>query len=342
MAKDKKQPKAKSTIDPKIMQLGLQNYQSAQNVANQPFTPYTGQLTPGIPQATNDAVASAQRLTGFTPQQVTAPVAGAAKARAANVARTPDVTAQTGLAGMDAYMNPYTQQVIDANISDLDRARQIAQVGNAQQSTMGGGAFGGSRLGVQEGETNRGYLNAVANMSANLRNQGFNTSAGLMQSDYDRALAAAQGNQGVAAGRASQVGAQQQQTNLANAGFGQQAGLANQQANLQSQLANQNAGLAGANLNLGATQTLGGLGAQQYGMGLDATQAAYQDWLRGQNLPYLNQQMLNQSLGGLAGLSGTQQYVQPNTPFLNFLGQGVGGLAQGLGFGLMQPKPQLY
>lgn len=72
------------------------------------------------------------------------------------------------------FMNPYTQQVVNTSMADLNRGRQMAlnQIGaDATQA----GAFGGSRHGVAEALTNTGFAQEAAQMAAGLRSQGFNT-----------------------------------------------------------------------------------------------------------------------------------------------------------------------
>jgi hypothetical protein len=132
------------------------------------------------------------------------------------------VVPQTGLGNIGDYMNPYTQNVIDTTLSDMDRARQMTINGNAAAATQSG-AFGGSRLGVADAETNRNFINQAGQMAAQLRNQGFDTASGLLQNDQNRVLQGALANQNADLSVAGQ-----------NAGFGQQAGLFNAQNQTQN------------------------------------------------------------------------------------------------------------
>ena len=93
------------------------------------------------------------------------------------------------------FMNPYTQQVTQNTLADLERQRQM------QMNTMGtqasrAGAFGGSRHGVAEALTNEGFARQGAQAFGNLQQQGFNT-----------ALQAAQNQQQLQMGGAAQTGA---------------------------------------------------------------------------------------------------------------------------------------
>ncbi len=92
------------------------------------------------------------------------------------------------------FMNPYTKQVTQNTLTDLERQRQMqmntlgAQASNAK-------AFGGSRHGVAEALTNEGFARQGAQTFGNLQQQGFNT-----------ALQAAQNQQQMQMGGAAQLG----------------------------------------------------------------------------------------------------------------------------------------
>ena len=66
------------------------------------------------------------------------------------------VPAQLSQQNLAPYMNPYTQEVIDRSLADLERAR-LSATNNLGFSASQAGAFGGSRHGVAEGLTNEGY-----------------------------------------------------------------------------------------------------------------------------------------------------------------------------------------
>ena len=99
------------------------------------------------------------------------------------------------------FMNPYTSEVIDRTGADLMRQAQMQQNQLGAQATQAG-AFGGSRQGVTEGTMLGDYGRAFGDISAQQRQQGFNT-----------ALGAAQQQQGMMSNLASQ-----------GFGFGQQIG----------------------------------------------------------------------------------------------------------------------
>jgi hypothetical protein len=101
-----------------------------------------------------------------------------------------------------AFMNPFTQNVTNRAIGDIGAAQNLAMQNLGAQASRAG-AFGGSRHGVAEGATNSAFIKQMADTSANMNMQGFNT-----------ALGAAQNQQGMNLAAGGQFG------NLANMGFG--------------------------------------------------------------------------------------------------------------------------
>jgi len=74
------------------------------------------------------------------------------------------------------FQDPYTSQVVDQTIQDLDRARRITNndiSGNAARV----GAFGGSREALMRTENNRNFADRTAAAVGQLRSQGFQQAA---------------------------------------------------------------------------------------------------------------------------------------------------------------------
>jgi hypothetical protein len=144
-----------------------------------------------------------------------------------------DITAgQFSQTNLTPYQNQYEQGVVDTALGDIERARQMQQNENAA-SAVSAGAFGGSRQGLVEAETNRAALQQSADTAARLRQQGFESAAQRAESDIGRRMQADQMN--------TQFGLQ---GDLANQQAGLQSGLAAQGQNTQRALANQQANLA--------------------------------------------------------------------------------------------------
>ncbi len=107
-------------------------------------------------------------------------------------AQDPDAIYQ----GIDDYMNPYEQNVVDRVVSDVDRSRRMA-LERVRADAVGAGAFGGGRHGLTEAETNRNAMDVIANTTADLRRQGFDTAAGLSAQDIQNEMVTDQFNVGM-------------------------------------------------------------------------------------------------------------------------------------------------
>lgn len=360
-----------NTIDPRLTAAILNNNSQSQQVANNlgvrqfaDFTPDQlaafqgirdssqagfGTMWNGIgavndaanyqPQMIDTSALGAQFQTaGPAAQAATASAGAAERARAAAIARGDirDVSSRNFTdVNIGDYMDPYIGQVVDTTLSDLDRSRQVNQQQNAAQAARAG-AFGGSRHGILEAETNRGFADVAGRTAAGLRSAGFNAAAGLATNDLNRELQAGMSNQNVDFGVAGQNANFSQQANLANAaqanqmaqynaGLAQQANLANAanqnqmsmfntgQLNqgaqfnaglgMQGLLANQNAGLQGAGLNLQAGLGLGNMASQLQQMGLLGAGALG-------NIGSMQQQLEQQRLDAGRNLGMEQQQIR--------------------------------
>lgn len=296
------------------------------------------------------ATQAAQAATGYSPQQVSAGTVNAPGAfqgaQAGQVGPIADVQAQNVNTGQTAgqtsdvygqlrgnvrdvnagmfgnlspYMNEYNNQVVNTALGDVERSRQMAtnQTGDAATAA---GAFGGSRHGVAEAQTNEAYARQSARTAADLRARGFDTAAALQQQDLNRSMQAQGMNQGADAnllGQAfgvsnqnalanqsanmqaglanqsaalargqtnaqlgTQAGIANMQGRLQHAGLDQRAQMANQDANLRAALANQGAGLQANAQSIQGAGLLGSLGQQAQNMGMNGMNAL--GWAGGQ------------------------------------------------------------
>ena len=121
--------------------------------------------------------------------------------------------------GMDAYRNPYENQVMNAFQGDLARQTAMQQSAN-QARAAGAGAFGGSRHGVVEAQTNEAAQRNLGQFSSQLRSQGFNQAAQLSNQDIQNRMNAGTG---------------------LFAGAGLSSGIAGQQFGMGQEIANQQA-----------------------------------------------------------------------------------------------------
>jgi hypothetical protein len=114
--------------------------------------------------------------------------AGAAAQNAINTYQnTPTIAT-----GISTYQNPFTQNVVDRAVADIGRTTAMQQEANKAAAARAG-AFGGSRQGLVEAETNAAAQRAIGDLSANLNMQGFNTAAQLSGQDIANRMAGAGG-----------------------------------------------------------------------------------------------------------------------------------------------------
>ena len=180
------------------------------------------------------------------------------------------VGAGTAVSGIQQYMNPYTQQIIDRTAQDIGSAQQQAMNQLGAQATAAR-AFGGSRQGVAESLTNQNFIDQLANTSAQLRQQGFQTALGASQQDVANRL---------------------------------NADLANQAARARAAEFGQGQELAVERQRLAAAQQLAGLGQQAFGFGQDITQQQQQF---GGQQQALNQALINAARSQYGGFTGAPQ-----------------------------------
>ena len=215
---------------------------------------------------------------------------------------------------MQQYTNPYESQVVNQSMADLDRARQIQQM--QQNAKMGAaGAFGGSRHGIAQAESNRAFYDRAGAMAGGLRQQGFQNAQQMAQQDLQRQMQADLANQStqLSASRANQQTeqtglARQLQAGMANQNVEQtglqrmlQAGLANQSQGMAAQMANQGAGLQGAGQRLQASGQLGRLSQQGFDMGRTLTGDVRE---QGNMQQLMQQQLIDAAKQQFAGYTG--------------------------------------
>lgn len=280
--------KTQQTIDPRLTNAALQVFGQGQAAAGQlgareiaGFTPdqlaamdMTRQAVGTGSGAVNQAVSTAGQVAGYNPQQV---------------------QGQSFLnANIGAYMNPYLQNVAGNVLSDLDRQRLMQQEQNAA-SAVKAGAFGGSRQGIVEAETNRAAQETAAKALTDLYAGGFNAAAGLAGQDLSYAQQAALANQ---------------QAGLAGAGLNLQA------ANQLGALGQTQQGMAQADI-----AALGNIGSMQQQLAQAQADAE-------RNLIFEKFGLQQGALGALAPLAGNVNSTTKVTPSF---GQTLGGLLQGAG-----------
>lgn len=148
----------------------------AMGMVDNPYPTWTGPSYIGLTDAQQGAMGATADIAGYQPQQVTA-------------GTLPQVD-------LSQYMNPYTQDVINAANADIDRATAQAQQqasGRAAQA----GAFGGDRAAIEQAELAGQGIRTKANTSAQLYSQGYTQAQQAAQQDLARQLQASTTNAGL-------------------------------------------------------------------------------------------------------------------------------------------------
>lgn len=340
-----------NTLNPMQMQQYQDNYATAKNAAST-LTPYQGQLTAGFNQNqtqaqgllsgiatdpryaattqqaldTTKGLLSANPNTNVTAQTVT-PTPFNANGYDASLVTAPKPYDAAQLAGTDLspYLSPYTDNVVNTTLSDLQHQRDQQQVTDNSAATAAH-AFGGSRQSVLNANTTNDYLRNVASTTANLRQGAFQNAQQGARSDIGARNAASQFNSTMAYNTGALNAGAQNAAGQFNAGARNTGGMFNAGQDLTAQQFNsgqsltaqqssiQNA-LAQAGYKLNAAGQLQALNqadlqqsAQQGGILSavgDAQQQqqqaeltnAYNAYTQGQQLTLAQQQLLNQALG---------------------------------------------
>lgn len=277
---------------------------SARKMLSQPVQGYTGQMSPGLStdqQAAGDMVRNS--IGAYQPY-----FDQAAAMTQASTGMAPNVRAGTfgmGLQGaINNYMNPYISNVVDS-VNALGQQNLANSLNQTADQAIAAKAFGGSRHGVQEGiATAQNNLN-TNNLLANLLSSGYSQATGLMGQDISNNLQAQLANQ-----------------SNANTALGRMQSAGNQMSNLGTANRAANVADVGNLMNYGTLQQQT-TGAQQ--------QAAYNEWLRQQNMPLQLQQLYNQTVGAAPHDTTTNTSSVGLAPVQN---QSSNGLMTALGAGL--------
>ena len=86
-----------------------------------------------------------------------------------------------------AYMDPYTQEVIDTTFADINRQADMDR-NRVRDGAIGAGAFGGSRGALQQSELTRNTADQIARTGAGLRSQGYGAAQQQAQSVFENQM----------------------------------------------------------------------------------------------------------------------------------------------------------
>ena len=204
-----------------------------------------------------------------------------------------DAGEQFDPSGIASFMDPYTQQVVEAARQESLRTGEL-QKQQARAQQVAAGAFGGSRGAVQAAEIDRATNDQIARQTAGLLSQGYGQALQASQQAFE----AGKGRELQAAG----LGGQLAQSEAGLSAQAAQMGISTQQ--LKAQLAQQAAGL-------GQSQAQLGMAAAQQGgqMGMAAQQQAAAN-AQAQAQAAQAAQQLRGSVGLQAGQMGQQAALQ--------------------------------
>jgi hypothetical protein len=169
-----------------LQNANAQMYSAAENIANTPYTAYTGQQVAPITANQEQAILAAG-------QNATNNEAGK------DIAQSESLAGQIAANGWNTataakYMNPYTQNVTNVAQQQLNKQYATTIAGqNAAAASQG--AFGGDRATLNNAATTGEYLTSSANTAAINQANAYNAAIQTWQADNNRMNTAAQSYQ---------------------------------------------------------------------------------------------------------------------------------------------------
>lgn len=299
------------------------------------WTPFLQSASDGLSQSNALALGAAQNAGANS-------FVNPAYAGPGTMAQSRDVQAGS-LNGMDlsGYMNPYTSAVTDNALGKLEQSRQVQNMANADAATKAK-AFGGSRHGVVEAQTNTGFAKQAADTALQGYNQNFLNAQSQANTDLTRQLQASMANQQSFNNMGQFNASEANRMAQFNAGLAQEGGMFNAQnagnmAGIQLQAADslrnnaQGAGNLGSlyqNLWSNDNNNLMTAGNQIQDQQQGINDLGYQEWMNQRNFPF---EMMNYRMGAVNG-TGIQPGQSQSTPIYRNRTQGfMGGASTGYG-----------
>lgn len=278
-----------SSPPPEFMQAYTNLLARGNQVADQPLQQYQGPLVAGFNPDQANAFSQVEQAAGSA-----MPYFNQA-AQYAGLGAAPTNIQQFSNPTIQQYQNPFTQNVLDTTMANINQQNALQQGGLMSQGIRQGNAFGGDRLGLAQ--------SALANQQDLAKNQ---TIAGLESQGYGQAL--------------GEFNTQQQMQ------LQQQANDAARAAQAAYQFGNIGQGIQGSALT-GANALLSAGGLQQQ-LAQQQLNIPYSQFQQQQAYPFQTTNFLaglTGSMGSLAGGSGTTTTPPPSQAG-TFLGLGQLGL----------------
>ena len=212
-----------------LLDLYTEASEQGMKAADMPFKAYSGDMVANLTQDQLDAMRATRGLFGET-------MALDPRANLAQLATMDAPTVQAAsLLDTDIarYQDPYTEQVLEPALADIQRRQDIAQQ-RAQDRAIKAGAFGGSRSALIESEATRPFAEEAAQTIAGLRSRGFGQALSMAEADAARRQQAALNQANL------ELRARQQQAGLLGGQLGEQyralgllSGIGGQQQQLE-------------------------------------------------------------------------------------------------------------
>lgn len=218
-----KSPTQQTTVNqpnPQAMAAYQNVVNRAQNVANTPYTPYSGELVSPVNAEQNLGISNINAASGVANPYINSAT------NYANLGAAAINPTQFSAGALNQYLSPYNQQVIqatEAQIQNQNAQQQQQVVGNAITS----GAWGGDRAGIAQSALAGQQALAENQTIAGLENQNYAQALGEFNTQQQTLLGAQQNNAaraGEAAFTLGSLGQEAQNTALTGAGAQLQAG----------------------------------------------------------------------------------------------------------------------
>ena len=182
----------KTEIPEWVQAAGQRNLSAAYDVSQFMPGPYEGQRVAAMSPGQVNTIGSiannyAMAQPAFAQAQQMAATSGAYQPSQVSAG-------QLSSTDLSPYMNPYTQSVINSSLDTLNQQR-LTGLNAAQEAANKARAFGGSRLGIQEGVVNAAAQQQAGQLASQLYGQNFAQAQAAAQSDIGRQMQAQQLNQ---------------------------------------------------------------------------------------------------------------------------------------------------
>ena len=176
---------SQQTLDPFVQEALQRNVMAAQQVASLPYQPFGGPRIAGFRPVEQQGFDITQQAVA---NRVGSQQLGAATQAAQQAAAFGPEQFQQDVAG---FMSPFQQNVIDATMARLESARARREADTRAQLAASR-AFGNTRRGVYEASLASSEARNMAEVLANLQQQGFTQAAGLAAGLPEQRLRASQ------------------------------------------------------------------------------------------------------------------------------------------------------